>query len=210
MGVDEQGRQLFNQYEVQRDADGNEIGRTLIGTTLVPGGDDKTVIGDATPDFGLGLNSRLTWGKLDASFLMVSEVGQDVLNNTALVYSTKSNVLQDKNFLKSALDDPIGIAEPAIFSDLWIEDGSYFRLQNLTVGYSFRFGSNALRAYVAADNLFVITGYSGYDPQVFTGSDTGRNSAGGAGVGLGRSTPGLDYLSYPRARTILFGINFSI
>ncbi len=176
----------------------------------MPGGDDKVVIGDATPSFGLGLNSSLTWGKLDASFLIVSEVGQDVLNNTALVYSTKSNVLQDKNFLRSALDDPIGIAEPAIFSDLWIEDGSYLRLQNLTIGYSFRFGSTALRAYVAGDNLFLITGYDGYDPQVFTGSDTGREPASGTGVGLGRSTPGMDYLSYPRARTILFGINFGI
>ena len=210
VGVDEQGRQLFNQYEVQRDAGGNEIGRTLIGTTLVPGGDDKVVIGDANPSFGLGLNSSLTWGKLDASFLLVSEVGQDVLNNTALVYSSKSNVLQDKNFLKSALDDPIGILEPAILSDLWIEDGSYLRLQNLTVGYSFRFGSTTLRAYVAGDNLFLITGYSGYDPQVFTGTDTGREPAEGAGVGLGRSTPGMDWLSYPRARTFLFGINFGI
>jgi iron complex outermembrane receptor protein len=210
VGVDAQGRQLFNQYLVERDADGNEISRELIGETTVPTGDDKVVIGDATPSFGLGLNSSLTWGKLDASFLLVSEVGQDVLNNTALVYSTKSNVLQDKNFLKSALDDPIGVLEPAIFSDLWIEDGSYLRLQNLTVGYSFRLGSSTLRAYVASDNLFLITGYSGYDPQVFTGTDTGRETASGAGVGLGRSTPGMDYLSYPRARTILFGVNYNI
>ncbi len=210
VGVDEQGRQLFNQYQVTRNEDGNEIGRELIGTTSVPTGDDFVVIGDATPSFALGLNSNLTWGKLDASFLMVSEVGQDVLNNTALVYSTKSNVLQDKNFLRSALDDPIGILEPAIFSDRWIEDGSYLRLQNLTLGYSFRLGSSTLRAYIAGDNLFLISGYSGYDPQVFTGSDAGREPASGAGVGLGRSTPGIDYLSYPRARTFLFGVNFNI
>jgi iron complex outermembrane receptor protein len=68
-----------------------------------------------------------------------------------------------------------------------------------------------MRAYVAGDNLFLITGYSGYDPQVFTGSDTGNNfEPPGGGVGLGRSTPGIDYLSYPRARTILFGVNFNI
>ena len=168
------------------------------------------IIGDANPDFGLGLNSVLTWGHLDASFLLVSQVGQDVLNNTALVYSTKSNVLQDKNFLKAALDDPIGIFEPAIFSDLWIENGSFLRLSNLTVGYSFRLGSTTLRAYASGDNLFLVTGYSGYDPEVFSGSDANRDPASGAGVGLGRSTPGIDYLSYPRARTFLFGLNFNI
>ncbi len=210
VGVDAQGRQEFNQYAVQRDADGNEIGRELIGTTTQPSGDDFVIIGDANPDFGLGLNSVLTWGHLDASFLLVSQVGQDVLNNTALVYSTKSNVLQDKNFLKAALDDPIGIFEPAIFSDLWIENGSFLRLSNLTVGYSFRLGSSTLRAYASGDNLFVVTGYSGYDPEVFSGSDANRDPASGAGVGLGRSTPGIDYLSYPRARTFLFGLNFNI
>ncbi|MEE8572511.1 MAG: hypothetical protein V3T20_04585, partial [Gemmatimonadota bacterium] len=210
VGVDEQGRQLFNQYLVERDAGGNEISRELIGTTLQPGGDDFLVIGDANPDFGLGLNSTFSWRNLDASFLLLSQVGQDVLNNTALVYSTKSNVLQDKNFLKAALDDPIGIFEPAIFSDLWIENGSFLRLQNLTIGYSFRFSGSTLRAYVSGDNLFLISSYSGYDPEVFSGSDADRNPASGAGVGLGRSSPGIDYLSYPRARTFLFGVNFNI
>jgi iron complex outermembrane receptor protein len=138
VGVDEQGRQLFNQYSVERDADGNVISRTLIGQTTSVTGDDFVVIGDANPSFGLGLNSNVTWGKLDASILLVSEVGQDVFNNTALVYSTKSNVSLNANFLRSALDDPIALGQPAIFSDLWIEDGSYLRLQNVTVGYTFR------------------------------------------------------------------------
>ncbi len=205
VGVDAQGKQLFNQYQVTRDEDGNEIGRELIGTTTVPTGDDKTVIGDATPSFGLGLNSNLTWGKLDASFLMVSEVGQDVLNNTALVYATKT-AAPSFNFLRSALDDGIGIGEAAILSDRWIEDGSYLRLQNLSVGYTFRLsGTGMVRVYAAGDNLFLITSYSGYDPQVYTGSDTGREPDG-----LGRSTPGIDWMSYPRARTFSFGVNFNI
>ncbi len=206
VGVDEMGRQLFNKYEIQFDADGNIISRELIGTTTQPTGDDFLVIGDATPSFAFGINSRLTWGKFDASFLVQSEIGQDVLNNTALVYSTKGNVLQDKNFLRSALTDPIGLFEPAIFSDRWIEDGSYLRLQNLSVGYTFRWsGTGTVRVYASSDNLFLITGYSGYDPQVYSGSDANRDPDG-----LGRSTPGIDYLSYPRARTFSFGINLNI
>jgi iron complex outermembrane receptor protein len=206
VGVDEAGRQLFNKYEITFDDDGNIISRTLVGTTTQPTGDDKLVIGDATPSFAFGISSQLSWGKFDASFLVQSEIGQDVLNNTALVYSTKGNVLQDKNFLRSALTDPIGLFEPAIFSDRWIEDGSYLRLQNLSVGYTFRWsGTGTVRVYASSDNLFLITGYSGYDPQVYSGSDANRDPDG-----LGRSTPGIDYLSYPRARTFSFGVNFNI
>ncbi len=201
VGVDEQGRQQFNQY----DADGN-----LIGTTNAPGGDDFVPIGDANPDFGIGFNTSVTWGNLDAYMLLSSQVGQDVFNNTALVYSTKSNALQDKNFLKSAIDDPIGIFEPAIFSDRWLENGSFLRLQNLTIGYTFGVGTGSLRAYVSGDNLFLITGYSGYDPEVFTASDASRGAAEGADIGLGRSSLGMDYLTYPKARTFLFGLNFTI
>ena len=200
VGVDSQGRQLFNDY----DENGN-----IIGTTTQPSGDDFTVIGDPNPSFGLGFNTTLNWGNLDAYMLLSGQFGQDVFNNTALVYSTKSNVLQNKNFIKAAIDDPIAITEPAIFSDLWIEDGSFLRLQNLTVGYTFRVGSGTLRAYVAGDNLFVITSYSGYDPEVYTASNAARDPDSNS-VGLGRSTPGIDYLAYPKARTILFGINFNI
>jgi iron complex outermembrane receptor protein len=210
VGVDEQGRQQFNQYQVTRDENGVETGRELIGTTTTPGGDDFVVIGDANPDFGLGFNTSVNWGNLDAYMLLSSQVGQDVFNNTALVYSTKSNALQDKNFLKEAIDDPIGIFEPAIFSDRWIENGSFLRLQNFTIGYTFRVGTGTLRAYLSGDNLFVITSYSGYDPEVYTASDVNGDAAEGAGVGLGRSSPGLDYLTYPKARTFLFGVNFNI
>jgi iron complex outermembrane receptor protein len=189
VGVDATGRQEFNQY----DSDGN-----LIGTTTQPTGDDFLVIGNANPDFSLGISNQLNVGNFDASFLMLAEVGQDVFNNTSLVYSTKSNALQDKNFLSEAISDPIGILEPAIFSDRWIEDGSYLRLQNLTLGYTFQlpgFATGRLaRVYASGDNLFLITGYSGYDPKTHAES--------------GLASRGIDYLAYPRARTFTFGVRF--
>src|SRR5205085_2994138 len=98
---------------------------------------DYNIIGDANPDFSLSWRGQLRAGRFDAGFLVRGAFGQDVLNNTALVYSTKGNALQDKNFLKSALTDPIGITQPAIYSSRWVEDGSFVRLQNVTVGYSF-------------------------------------------------------------------------
>ena len=118
-------------------------------------------------------------------------------NNTALVYSTKSNALQGKNFLSTALNDPTGIKEPAIFSSRWIEKGTYLRLQNLTVDYQLTLpgfaGARSARAYVSGDNLLLLTGYKGYDPEV---------QAGYQGLGV----RGVDYLSYPRPRTITGGL----
>ncbi|MGQ0815076.1 MAG: SusC/RagA family TonB-linked outer membrane protein [Gemmatimonadota bacterium] len=198
VGVNPDGRQLFNKYSVERDAKGNVVSRELIGETTTPSGDDFVVIGNANPDFSLGLRSQVNWGKLDVNFLIRSEVGRDVFNNTSLVYGTKGNALQDKNFLVSALDDPIGLKEPAIFSSRWIEDGSFVRLQNITVGYTmdlpqFMSGVRNTRVYLSADNLLLLTGYSGYDPEVHT-------SHGGLAV------RGIDYLVYPRARTITAGV----
>lgn len=90
----------------------------------------------------------------------------------------------------------------AFYPSSWaIEDGSFLRLNNITVGYSFpvskltRLHMSKLRLYVTANNLAVLTSYSGYDPEVSV-----RNS------GL---TPGLDYSAYPKSRSFIFGINAS-
>ena len=169
------------------------------GETTSPAGDDDEIIGNANPDFTLGLTSNGRWGNFDASWLWRAEFGKDVFNNTALVYSTKTNVLQDRNFLASALDDPDAIGEPAIYSSRWIEDGSFVRLQNLTIGYTFntrsisRFARSA-RVFVSGDNLFLLTGYDGYDPEVF--------------VRRGLASRGIDYVTYPRARTFTTGFQF--
>lgn len=197
LGTNANGEQLFAKYTVQRDAAGNVISREQTGETTAPGGDDFLPIGDANPSFTVGVTGNLTWGSFDISTLIRAEQGRDVFNNTALVYSTKSNALQDKNFLQAAVDDPTGITQPAIYSSRWIEDGSFVRLQNLTVGYSFempnRFGSLGNgRVYLSGDNLLLLTGYSGYDPEVH------------AQVGL--ASRGIDYLAYPRARTFTFGL----
>ena len=127
-----------------------------------------------------------------------------MFNNTALVYSTKSAVKQGRNFMTTALNDPIGVDEPAIYSSKWIEDGSFVRLQNVTVGYTFnlpsRMGSRQTRVYVSGDNLLLFTGYSGYDPEVFTraGDDV-----------QGSASRGIDYLVYPRARTFTTGLRLT-
>ncbi|HUF66645.1 MAG TPA: SusC/RagA family TonB-linked outer membrane protein [Gemmatimonadaceae bacterium] len=170
------------------------------GLSFSPTGDDYTIIGDPNPDFSIGLNTQLTQGRWDASMLIRSVRGADVFNNTALVYSAKSNSLTNKNFLTEGLSDPTGLREPAIYSSRWVEDGSFTRLQNVTVGYRLDIprllgSGRAARVYLSGDNLLLISGYSGLDPEV-------HNNA----LWSGFVSRGFDYLHYPRPRTFTGGV----
>jgi TonB-dependent starch-binding outer membrane protein SusC len=187
LGVDKDGKQLFACKSTSTGC--------VSGQTFAPTGDDEMILGDANPSFTLGLRSNGAIGHFDASWLWRGEFGREVFNNTALVYSTKGNALQSKNFLRAALSDPIGIKEPAIFSSRWLENGRFIRLQNATVGYTFTLpgplGVRTTRVYLSGDNLLLFTPYTGYDPEVF--------------VDAGTASRGIDYLTYPRARTFTFG-----
>jgi TonB-linked SusC/RagA family outer membrane protein len=169
------------------------------GETIAPTGNDEGIIGNANPSLSMGFHSNLTWNKFDASWNWRGEFGRDVFNNTALVYATKANASQGRNFLASALDDPSAIGESAKYSSRWIEDGSFVRLQNVTVGYTFNLmGGRATRVYVSGDNLLMFTPYSGYDPEVYSSQPTEDVAS-----------RGIDYLTYPRARTITTGVRLS-
>jgi iron complex outermembrane receptor protein len=199
-GTNAAGRQLFNHYKVTRDAAGNETSRSLLGTVVSDSikGDDFVVLGNANPKYTLGIHTNGSWKSFDFSMLINRVAGQKVFNNTALVYGTKGNALQDKNFLASALTDPTDIHEPAIYSSKWVQDGSFTRLANVTVGYTFdmpgRMGfAKGSRVYVSGDNLHLWTPYTGYDPEVHSQLP-------------GIAPRGVDYLHYPRPRTITGGL----
>jgi iron complex outermembrane receptor protein len=174
--------------------------RELSGVTTAPDGDDAVIIGDANPDFSVGLRSQLNFRGFDVSMLVNAQQGLDVFNNTALVYATKGNARRSKNFLTSALSDGVAIDRSQIYSSRWIEDGSFVRLQNITVGYTFDLpramgGFRQTRAFLSGDNLLLLTDYTGYDPEVHT--DASIDAV---------ATRGIDYLHYPRPRTITGGL----
>ena len=103
---------------------------------------------------------------------------------------------------------PFSCGDAVVLPTDWaIEDASFLRLQSLTIGYTLpsvltkKVGIERLRVYVTGSNLFCITNYSGYDPEV---SSYARNSSYSA------LTPGIDYSSYPKSRAFTFGLNLTL
>jgi iron complex outermembrane receptor protein len=164
---------------------------------IEPTGDDRAILGNAQPDFTYGFRANVDWKSWDFSLFIRGVQGVDIFNNTRLVYETKSAVTQGQNFLAAALDDPDGTTEAAKFSSRWIEDGSFIRLDNVTIGYTIDTAQvlsqlTSARIYFSANNLLTITGYEGYDPEVNTNA--------------GLATIGIDYTNYPRSRTFTLGV----
>lgn len=191
--------------------------------------DDKTVIGNAFPKFYGGINNTFTYKDFDLSIFLTYSFGNDVLNATKLTNTrtslTNKNVLASADWSHrwvtikkdgSLITDPAELAAAnqgktvACFADngssdnalihSWaVEDGSYLKLSNITLGYTFpkaiinKIGLTKLRLYATGNNLLTWTKYTGYDPEVSTMSDA--------------MTPGVDFGAYPRSRSFVFGIN---
>ncbi len=177
-----------------REFRGIENGAEVLGTEIVE-------IGNAQPDFIYGLSSSVFYKRFDFTVNFRGSQGNDILNLTALNMSYLSN-LPAFNVLSSAVDAGVARNQPKVYSSRWIEDGSFFRLDNLTLGYNVDTSRinflNSARVFMNAQNLFVITKYSGIDPEV-------NSDISGTG-----STPlGIDYLSYPRSRTFSIGASLS-
>jgi TonB-dependent starch-binding outer membrane protein SusC len=182
---------------------GTFYGRTFTGVEngVEQFADERGIIGNAQPNFIFGFNNTVQYKKWDLMFNIRGSEGNDVLNLTALNLSYLNN-LPGKNVLASAMEAGVARNQPKNYSSRWIEDGSFVRLDNLTLGYTFGMAKvpflNNARLFMTGQNLFVITNYSGLDPEV--NSDV---------TGSGVAPLGIDYLGYPRARTVSFGASVS-
>ena len=191
---------------------------------------DKTVIGNATPDFtgGFSLSGYFYGFDLSANFNFM--IGNQVYNANKIEF-TSSRKFYNRNLINAMdvdkrwtnvdwatgqiIDDPEALAaanegvtmwapfvQNAIFSDWAVEDASFLRLQSLTVGYTLPTGGlekyhiRKVRVYATGSNLFCLTNYSGYDPEV----DTRRATP---------LTPGVDYSAYPKSIGVVAGVNIT-
>lgn len=177
----------------------DEDGQEILTTEGGPLDDGRFILGSAQPDFTFGVSNVINYGNIDFSVFVQGVWGNEILNNTALEYQRPSNPLNNINLLEGAVEDVDDGLDPeaaVAYSDRFIEDGSFIRLQNATVGYSFTTGSfKNVRVYLSADNLFVLTKYSGYDPEVSTFT----------GYALG-----VDYTNYPKTRTFTLGLSLGL
>jgi TonB-dependent starch-binding outer membrane protein SusC len=181
-----------------RIVDMNEDGR------ITP--DDRTIIGHADPRFYGGLNNRFNYGAFSLDAFVNFSYGGDILNaSNAQLLSVTGQMNERAEVLNRWTPENTGASIPrananrrtVIHSDL-IEDGSFLRLQTLTLGYDVPQrllpGTAGTRLYLTGQNLLTLTGYSGFDPEV--------NSLGGH-----PAARGLDVGAYPRARTWNVGVN---
>lgn len=157
--------------------------------------EEEKAIGDVQPDFIMGLGMNFTYDKFDLGISGYGMFGQDVLNATAMMLNDP-NRLPAYNVPDSYVGS--GINSAPTYSSYWIEKASFFRLQNVTLGYTIPFENigSKLRVYVMGENLAVFTNYDGTDPEVNL---------------TGLANPGIDrFNNYPRPRTFSIGLNFTL
>jgi TonB-linked SusC/RagA family outer membrane protein len=197
---------------------------------------DVAVIGDMNPKHTGGFNLNVSYKNIDLGAFFNWSYGNKIYNANKLgtlygpkeqgVYENKLAIMKNAYKIYDVVDGqlvrlttpdqlnaananatlPLAYNEMGLTSTLGIEDGSFLRLNTLTLGYTFpkslisKVGINNLRIYGSIYNAFTITGYSGLDPEVNV-----NDTAGGSNY----LTPGFDYGAYPRARSFVVGMNFN-
>ena len=154
--------------------------------------DDRCIIGDPNPDWTASLALNASWKNLDLSLFFNGVFGNDVLN-------TKRFDQPDNSPLRWTEDNPtdkyprLNANRQTKLSDWWIEDGSFVRLQTVTLGYTLPFRKNdtskSVRLYISGDNVFTFSKFGGYDPEV--------------------GILGIYYGGYPRLRKWTIGVDFT-
>ena len=176
-------------------------GQSIYKDPPEPGGDNRYVVGKALPDLMYNLNARLGYKGFDFSVNFNGIAGVEIFNHTALQEFSKPQLATSRNTTDFAVEFPDeAITNAPLVSTRYLEDGAFFRLNNMTFGYTFNTNPinwlKDLRLYITGQNLFVITNYTGYDPEVNQDKSIG-----------GVQSYGIDHQSYPRARTTVFGLN---
>ncbi len=175
------------------------------GISLYENGEQKFFMGSANPDFLLGVSSTLGYKKFSLELNLNGAFGQKVYNNTANAVTSFNNLgkrnigVAEYNLAKSLGEKAVN---PTSASSRYLENGSYIKLANATLGYKLGNISKNLKnanVFITGQNLFVITKFTGFDPEVNTSKALN-----------GIPSFGMEYTPYPSARTFNFGFTFSL
>lgn len=182
-------------FGLYRGADGSE----KLSSELT--GDDRIVAGSAIPKVQYNFSAGLNYKNFDFDFSVNGVAGNKVYNNTANAFFTRPRLVAGNNVDYKVLSNTQeNNLNSSVVCTRYLEDGSYIRLNNVTLGYNLNLGGEKqpiknMRFYVTGQNLLLISDYSGADPEVNTDKSGSVLSYG------------IDYASYPKARTFLFGVN---
>jgi len=188
LGLNENGTNIF------RDVDGDGIITD----------NDRVAAGSALPDFTYNLYLKAAYKNFDLGLNFNGVAGNMIYNNTASTLFTRGRLGLSQNTTDAATQFPNESANNTnVISTRYLEKGDFLRLNNATLGYNLNpkvlgIGEHIrnIRFTVTAQNLFVITKYSGFDPEINTGVSQG-----------GIQSFGIDYATYPKARSFAFGVN---
>ena len=170
--------------------------------------EDKTYIGDPIPDFTMGFNLGFNYKNFDFSTSAYASIGNDMVRDyERQAFGANRGTYMYKRWRGEGTSNTIPRASDGssinnkYFSDYFVEDASYLRIQNVQLGYTAndtlisRFGVDSLRMYISINNLYTFTNYYGFDPSASSGSPIGA---------------GIDKGFYPVSRSFLFGLNIKI
>ncbi len=184
----------FNDAGLSLYEDGNG------GTTLIPSA-KQFVDADPLPDLLLGITTAFRFGNIDLNINFDGAFGYQIYNNTANAVFVKGNLANGRNITSDLVGNGESFTNSYPASTRYLEDGDHLRLSNMTLGYTFPLSASwfkNLRLYLTGQNLFILTGYSGFDPVVNTNKEID-----------GIPSFGIEYTPYPTARTFLLGANVS-
>jgi iron complex outermembrane receptor protein len=178
---DASGKPIYNADPLQMYVDRNNDGIINV--------DDRRPFHDPSPKWILGLSNYLTRGHLDLSFVLRAYTGNYVYNNVASSSGAYSQLIGGSPYNLHSSVLTTGFQTQQLLSDYFVEDASFFRMDNISIGYVLTYRGQPVRVFGTVQNAFTLTGYSGVDPT------SGLN--------------GIDNNRYPRARTFTGGLSLN-
>lgn len=164
--------------------------------------DDRYIKENGLPDVTLGFQSSFNYKNIDLAFNLRASIGNYAYNNVDSSLAQYA-LLQDQSVLgnipTAVLDHNFTTTSDVITSDIYLENASFLRMDNITIGYTFnpllkKFKTNSIRLWAGVQNVFTVTNYSGLDPDIVSSNP-------------GVPSNGIDNLTFPRSRTFLLGAN---
>jgi len=191
--------------------DGSFVYKDINGDGVITE-DDQSVIGNGLPDFSLSINNSFTFGNFDFNFFLRGEFGHSLINSYRTFYEPLGSRSIENLVITEYFNENL-TATPA-FNSYYVEDASFITLDNATLGYTLRLPSSSsftkLRVYLAGQNLFYLTDYTGVDPSVRYADPGGADNGGSPEREFNPDPlyPGHDRRNtYFRTRAITFGLN---